>query len=142
MTEASPLYETTYALIQLVRESLLASGNDAPHLTTSAWTAVATLRAVVSDALRVRDAETVLRRVRDAEIVLDILRRDLYDMLRARALSAPMFDEGMQAVARCRRAALGHAAAARREAWARLHGVRLTAGRRPPAPPPGAAGAT
>jgi hypothetical protein len=141
MVEEAPLYETTYALVQTVREALLASGNRAPDLVTSAWTCVHTLREVVSDALRARDTGCGLRRLRDAEVALDILRRDAYDMLRARALSNEMFDELMRSISRCRDAVCRRAAGARHEAWARINGYEYPRRRRA-APPRDGAGAT
>lgn len=116
------LYEETYKLVQLIRDVLMASGGAAPDLIASAWSVTRTLQELICDALRLRELETVIHRLRDAELAVDILRRDLYDMLRARLVSGEMFDEAMRGTTRCRAAVHQQAAATRHRAWARICG--------------------
>jgi hypothetical protein len=121
--EDIPVYAAGRGVWRATREAVMAAQGSDSRIAPDVWGCVEMLTSLIAMALRSPDAETELVRWRQAELMLDVLRSDIYAMLRERSLSTGMFDEITRAVNRCRdeiRAALRHA---KSRAWAQLQGV-------------------
>jgi hypothetical protein len=99
------LYAETHAVARLVRDAATAAAGHEPALVERFRYVAATLTAAVAEALCPPDDRYALRRLRHSDMLLEELRRQAYQLYRAGALSAPMFDEVMRATMRCRREA-------------------------------------
>lgn len=137
--EDIPVYAAGRGVWRATREAVMAAQGSHSEIAPDVWGCVEMVTSLIAMALRSPDAETELVRWRQAEMMLDVLRSDLYAMLRERSLSTAMFDEITRAVNRCRdeiRSALQYA---KSRAWAQLQGVasprRLLRDGAPPAPP-------
>jgi hypothetical protein len=99
------LYAESHAVARLVRDAATAAAGLEPALVERFRYVAATLTAAVAEALCPPDDGYALRRLRHTGMLLEELRRQAYQLYRADALSAPMFDEVMRGTMRCRREA-------------------------------------
>jgi hypothetical protein len=124
--EDIPVYAAGRRVWRTVREAVMAAQGSGSEIAPDVWACVEMVTSLIAAALRAPDAETELLRWRQTETMLDVLRSDVYAMLRERSLSNAMFDEITRAANRCRDEVAGALRHAKGRAWAQLQGVPAT----------------